>query len=574
MNLASLVSHYCSQYEVLSVINLDDWFSFDPVERPTWLHNKISALHRPEYGENQRLLFTLSRGDEYESQDSAVGLILTSLQQSLNVIDISNFFVVLLAHKDQNLEQACAGLSSISTDSVPITVDWFGDTARSEKTLAELPGVNVGYTYNSRAPIKLPIDAMTSEQKDLLLKSQYFCIYPWTHLYVEPNGTTYPCCGSVYKEQFSVGDTKKNSLREIWNSQAIRDIRTNMLNERPSPVCARCYEHEKAGFVSMRISANKHHGHHVDRVKATRPDGHLDDMQMIYWDVRFNNICNLRCRTCGPSFSSSWYQDQIQISPDYAKNHKPLIFAGKYETDLWYQLLEHMDYVEQIYFAGGEPLLMDEHYLILEELERRQKFNVRLIYNTNFNETRLKDRLVFDYWKKFDSVSVGASLDASGARGEYIRKGTDWQEVEHNRRRMMEVCPRVDFYVSATLSILNAWHLPDFHRDWCERGLIAPQDFNINLLVDPDEYRLDIANAEYKSEIKRKYLDHLAWLSPQDRLRRACNGYQSAINFMESTDNSALLRAFWTKTDKMDDIRKENILEAIPELEGLAKNND
>ena len=74
----------------------------------------------------------------------------------------------------------------------------------------------------------------------------------------------------------------------------------------------------------------------------------------------------------------------------------------------------HIDYVEQIYFAGGEPLIMDEHYRILEELERRGMFDVRLVYNTNFTQVRLKDRYVFDFWKKFKNVSVGASLDAMG----------------------------------------------------------------------------------------------------------------------------------------------------------------
>jgi hypothetical protein len=55
---------------------------------------------------------------------------------------------------------------------------------------------------------------------------------------------------------------------------------------------------------------------------------------------------------------------------------------------------------------------------------------------------------VFELWNKFDSVSVGASLDAEGARGELMSKGTVWEETVANRKRMMEVCPQVDFYIS------------------------------------------------------------------------------------------------------------------------------
>jgi hypothetical protein len=213
--------------------------------------------------------------------------------------------------------------------------------------------------------------------------------------------------------------------------------------------------------------------------------------------------------------------------------------------------------------------MMAEHYNILDELERRERWDVRLIYNTNFTHTRLKDRTVFDYWKRFQSVSVGASLDAMGPRAEYIRKGTDWDRVQRNREQMMQICPDVDFYISPTLSIMNAWHLPDFHRSWADQALIRPQDLNVNILQDPAHFRIDIATATYKEQLKEKYQEHLSWLRPLDQLRRATVGFESAMNFMTATDNSQLLTKFWEKTEQLDKIRDENILEIIPELAQL-----
>jgi sulfatase maturation enzyme AslB (radical SAM superfamily) len=179
--------------------------------------------------------------------------------------------------------------------------------------------------------------------------------------------------------------------------------------------------------------------------------------------------------------------------------------------DMWEQLEPHLDYVEQIYFAGGEPLLMDEHYRILDELVRRKRFDVKLIYNTNFTHTDLKGKSVFEYWKQFDSVAVGASLDGMDAYAEYIRKGTDWSVVEQNRQNMMQVCPNVDFYISPPLSIMNARHLPEFHRNWVERGFIRPQDLNVNILQDPLHYRIDIAPAEYKEQLLSNFTNHINW---------------------------------------------------------------
>jgi sulfatase maturation enzyme AslB (radical SAM superfamily) len=85
---------------------------------------------------------------------------------------------------------------------------------------------------------------------------------------------------------------------------------------------------------------------------------------------------------------------------------------------MWEQMQEHIPYLEQIYFAGGEPLIMEEHYRILKELVKREMFNVKLIYNTNFSRLNLKDEDVLDYWKLFNNVSIGASLDAMGPRAE------------------------------------------------------------------------------------------------------------------------------------------------------------
>jgi hypothetical protein len=164
---------------------------------------------------------------------------------------------------------------------------------------------------------------------------------------------------------------------------------------------------------------------------------------------------------------------------------------------------------------------------------------------------------------------VGASLDDSGSRAEYIRKGTDWAVVERNRQEMLQICPEVDFYISPTLSIMNAWHLPDFHRDWVERGLIRAQDLNINILQDPLHYRIDIAPVEYKQELSTIYSDHIMWLRDQDPLQRATQGFESAITFMMATDNTHLIDTFWRKTHELDDIRKENILKIIPELAAL-----
>ena len=111
--------------------------------------------------------------------------------------------------------------------------------------------------------------------------------------------------------------------------------------------------------------------------------------------------------------------------------------------------------------------------------------------------------------------------------------------------------------------------MPDFHQDWVERGLIKPQDLNVNILQDPPHYRIDIAPMKYKQRLRIKYQEHLDWLRGQDPLRRASVGFESAINFMMATDNTHLIDTFWRKTYELDSIRSERILDIIPELQAL-----
>jgi organic radical activating enzyme len=567
MTFQQQIDQLKTQYDIINIIELDHWHSMSYEHAQVWLDSEFNRIHRDEYTNNQRILFVQRSGDVYVKNDS-VGLILKNLQIIANEIDVSNFFIIILSNNPA-VNQELEFIKKISSDTIPITGIHINDGTNVPVVVNHHPSSKKEiYQYGSANPLKININQLSEREKFLLVDSEKFCMYPWVHLHAWPTGQAFPCCMSESTGQ--VGNLRNNTISEIWNDTPMKQLRVNMLSEKSSNACTRCYEQETSGFFSGRKSANKHYGHLINRAAETKDDGTSDRFEMTYWDIRFSNLCNLKCRSCGHIFSSQWYQDQAKLAGgDWKNTHKVLNYAGRTETDVWEQLLPHIDYVEQIYFAGGEPLLMEEHYQILDELVRRERFDVRLIYNTNFTHTDLKGKSVFEYWKLFDSVAVGASLDGSGKHAEYIRKGTDWKQVEQNRIEMLQVCPQVDFYISPTLSIMNAWHLPDFHRDWVDRGFIKPQDLNVNILQDPEHYRIDIAPMKYKQRLRIKYQEHLEWLRTKDKLNRATTGFESAINFMMATDNTHLIDTFWRKTHELDSIRSENINDIIPELVAL-----
>ena len=429
-----------------------------------------------------------------------------------------------------------------------------------------------GYDYMSRKPLFKEIDELSDRERSLLMESDTFCMMPWTHMHAFPDGRAYPCCLSDYWHP--VGDLRKNTMEEVWNQDAYKTMRTNMLAGKECKECTKCYEQEQHGAFSMRNDMNRNYGHHIKDVEQTHEDGTHPEFKIRYWDVRFSNLCNFSCRSCGPIFSSNWYNDHVKLygkKPDVLGREMARVeYTAGDEDAMLEQMEQHIPYLEQVYFAGGEPLIMKEHYYLLEKLIEYGKTDIRIQYNTNFSEMRYKDKHVYDYWKEFKNVSVGASLDASGPQAELMRKGTKWEQTVENRFQMMAKVPHVDFYVSSTISAMNVLHVLDFHKEWTKMGLITAKDWNINICQSPEWYRPDIFPQDFKDQvITPAYEKHIEWLEPKDRLRRATNGYKSVLRLINAQDNYKQWSDFQKQIYLLDKVRNENFWETFPEFKDL-----
>jgi pyruvate-formate lyase-activating enzyme len=348
----------------------------------------------------------------------------------------------------------------------------------------------------------------------------------------------------------------------------MKELRKAMLEDRPSAGCKDCYEQESVGTQSLRNGCNKTYGHHVKRTKATSSDGSLPAMKLFYWDVRFSNICNLKCRYCSINYSSRWYEDGVKIGA-FPNGTARIQFGGRNDEDLWEQMQEHLPYVEHIYFAGGEPLIMEQHNRVLRSLIKANNTKVHLTYATNLTELKFKNESVLDLWKHFPKVGVNASLDDMEDRFALIRSGAEWAQVEQNIRDLKRECPHISLSVGPTVTSMNIWNICKFHRHMVDQNLINPEDFNLNILQGPEYYRVDILPMDVKLQLKQEIEQHLTWLRPLDSLQRATVQFESVINFMMSTDNSALLPKFWAASDQLDHVRSESLIDAVPELKSI-----
>ena len=332
------------------------------------------------------------------------------------------------------------------------------------------------------------------------------------------------------------------------------------------PACTGCYTQEANGITSMRQQFNRDLVAHAHLLDVTTADGECPSAQPGHLDLRFSNLCNFRCRTCGPAYSSQWYEDARVLDPEHARKvPKAVMTWTGSEFRPWLEPL--VDRLETVVFAGGEPLLQEEQYVVLKLLLERKRTDVFLLYITNFSTQSLGGNDALALWAEFAHVRVHASLDGSGARGEYIRKGMKWEEILANRRRLRERCPHVGVCVSATVSIFNVLHLPDFHRELLASGCIdSLADLRLNLLQTPEHYCASVLPAPLREKARLGLLAHITWLRTQprsDALDACIASFAGVAHVLEVEDRSELLPEFIRVTQMLDQLRRERLADAL-----------
>lgn len=402
-----------------------------------------------------------------------------------------------------------------------------------------------------------------------LNKSKVFCMAPWIQLHAQTNGKVAPCCMSAMNMGNELGDLKEDpNLENVWNSDAMKQLRKNMLCGKKSSICMNCYDYEKVGKFSERMQYNKDHKDYYSRVTATLPDGSLSELSIPLIDVRFSNKCNYKCRICDSEYSTQWYEEQLKLGKPVKSGavvSKELKVADN-ESAFWNSYIRLLSGVKRLHFAGGEPLFMDEHYNALAHLVAIGRTDVTLSYNTNFSILRYKQHNLIDLWNKFTKVDVWASLDGMGEQGDYQRKGQNWKKIEENIRLVQKECPSVLFGVNVTVSIFNILHIPAFYQYMVDNELVQHDRMNLYLLFDPSYMRITNLPAAVKQkaitqfdELEKNYLKNLPDAS---RIR---NHIKAVINYMMSEDGSEGKEfKYWVK--EVDKLRGESFEKVFPEL--------
>jgi hypothetical protein len=302
-------------------------------------------------------------------------------------------------------------------------------------------------------------------------KSATLCMAPWTHTYLSPQTERRMCCASrepaqSFKQYIDTdagtGEYSPQTLEQWWNGEHMRSVRLRMMRGETLPECEVCNNKLLNTDVYRDYFWHLFGDKYMQVLSTTDwQTGHYNG-QPVSWDYRFSNLCNFKCRMCGDMLSSSWETEQRQhnmINWADPKNNWQLPEVREKITEFQDQQIEaefaravEQGRVEEVYWVGGEPLMYEQHWRYMRRIiELGNGKQVYARYNTNLSRVNYRGINLFrDILDHVRDYQICASLDGTGAIGEYIRTGLDYnqwlanyrQAVEH--RRYSRQC-RIDF---------------------------------------------------------------------------------------------------------------------------------
>lgn len=460
--------------------------------------------------------------------------------------------------------------------------------------------------------------------------SDTWCILPWVHLSTRPDGQMRVCCtanassvgptndkehggqiGIVKDEEGKPNNLNVSDFQSAWNSTYMKNVRKQMLNGEIPPSCSKCFKEEAAGHNSKRMWETRYWSERVDvdqLIEETNEDGSIPP-KLRYIDLRFGTKCQLACVMCSPHDSSGWIKEHAKIykqveNPILKENmswkDKGSINGSSYNWHknnpvFWDQFNEQIPNMQQLYFAGGESLIIDEHYTILEEaIKSGHAKNLELRYNSNGVEWRSD---LFDLWKEFKLVRFHYSVDDIGARNEYIRYPSKWNRTKEVFSILdRETSDNVEITLACAVSALNIYYIPDFIKWKLSQRFnkinmwpFGAGGINYHFVYHPAHLNVKVLPNWFKDEVERKYEEFIPWWEEHwelgvpswhkgkvdyDTWRSASYGVdrlRGMVSFMKSEDWSVRLPEMQEYIRLIDKTRGFDFNTIYPEMKDIFK---
>lgn len=374
-------------------------------------------------------------------------------------------------------------------------------------------------------------------------RTEVYCTAPWNGLTIREDGHVRTCCVG----ETSLGNLNEQTIESIESGPVLAELRKTMLSSKPHQNCRSCVAHENhSGLASLRQ-------HYLRYYPNT------ENLKLQFLDIRWNNICNLGCMYCNPTFSSVWSN---RLNP--AQKNVPV---KTYQDDVLLWILNKAADVKEIMLVGGEPMLMKQNYALLAKLPMDSKISI--ITNLSYDLENLP--CIDDLLRRpQDNVVWNVSLENTGKQFEYVRSGAQWAQVEKNLKYISNKWPVT---VNAVYSVFSAFGLIDtvqaIHRSGIKKMNLVP--INQNASIDMADMPLEIKKLALAQLIKAQEW-HQDQLHPEDRFLYPFVGFDELKTMLQSDSKNIITWATFEKSiDQYDQWGQIKFHQLWPEVFELMK---
>ena len=428
--------------------------------------------------------------------------------------------------------------------------------------------------------------------------SPTFCLAKWHHttIYLQ-TGETHSCYHPApHKIPLQEIEADASALH---NTKEKISQRAEMIAGKKPVGCQYCWNIEALGeeYISDRHERNASifTEQRLESIKANP----LAPVNPQYIEISFGNECNFKCGYCHPKHSSSYYKEIKDFGPyDMVKNHRNDIDWFKIHEEennpfvaaWWRWWPEVRKSLTILRITGGEPLLQQSTWRLLDDLEINPLPDLELNINSNFGvKSILINRLIDKVTnlvnnKKIKKFKIFTSIDTWGAPAEYIRTGLDLELWEKN----------LDYYLSKTklpvtfmitfniLTVTNFGQLLSKILEWRKKYNGIDQDnpqrirFDTPYLKEPLQYDMNILPKDEFMPYMKNHLDFiLANLDDKNPSKFSNLEYEKflrVVKYMETTVYTPEKvkegrKDFFHWFREYDRRRGSNFYETFPELQ-------
>lgn len=444
--------------------------------------------------------------------------------------------------------------------------------------------------------------------------SKSFCVLPWIHAQAKPNGQIKPCCRFDHRHKdYKRGDewvwdkfniNKGMTFKQAVMSKEWQEIRDSMLENKEVPGCRKCYSEQvrnldnKKRARSMRVKENWFWNKN-NQFEIEHPNK-LGELR--YLELALGNYCNLKCRTCTADLSSTWTEEENILSKYYEDRFAKPVF---HVDQNWKK--EDFEYIEEIKFTGGEPMLHPNFIKVIDiilETGRADSVNLDIFTNCSW----IPREKVLERLKKFKSVRINLSIDGVGKVNDYVRAPSKWEVVETSVKEWINQETQHDSIFTIKwapcLSLYNVWQFTDMVDWWTKlqieykgkgfwdsitRDNLSPTERikQLNMLVNivhdpvylspslyPDKDILIEKILKQKEKFYQKLInefngtDEDRWLIEMhfDSI------YDKVISTIKKDTDLVQLKKFAQYTADLDMLRNQDIRIELPEVWDVIKN--